>query len=197
MSTTSDQPAPIRNDNPILNAIGANWWVLLIRGILLIVLGIYALVNPGLTLLAWAFMIGCFLIADGVLAIVAALAGWTQSRGWTVLRGVLAIVAGAFAAGHPALIGAVAALTVVLLIAAGSIFSGILEIVVAIRERKAIEGEGWMILDGVFSILFGVVLAMAPLFTASLLIRISGGFAILFGLVAIYCSFQFRKLKSL
>ncbi|QDS89173.1 hypothetical protein EC9_33700 [Rosistilla ulvae] len=197
MSTTNDTPSPMENDNPILNMIGSNWWVLLLRGLLLIVLGLYALFSPGLTLLAWAFMIGCFLIADGVLAVVAGLAGWTESRGWTIFRGVVAIAAGVFAAGHPALIGAVAAMTVVLLIAAGSILSGILEIIVAIRERKAIEGEGWMILDGVFSILFGVVLALAPLFSASVLIRISGGFAILFGLVAIYCAFQFRKLKSL
>ncbi|WP_417749635.1 HdeD family acid-resistance protein [Rosistilla oblonga] len=196
MSSTNDSPAPVSTENPILNAIGSTWWILLLRGILLIILGLYALFNPGLTLLAWAFMIGCFLIADGILAIVAGLAGWTESRGWTILRGVLALVAGGFAAGHPALIGTVAAVTVVLLIAAGSIFSGILEIVVAIRERKAIKGEGWMILDGVFSILFGIVLAMAPLFSASLLIRFSGGFAILFGLVAIYCAFQFRKLKS-
>ncbi|WP_417746126.1 HdeD family acid-resistance protein [Rosistilla oblonga] len=196
MSSTNDSPAPVSTENPILNAIGSTWWILLLRGILLIILGLYALFNPGLTLLAWAFMIGCFLIADGILAIVAGLAGWTESRGWTILRGVLALVAGGFAAGHPALIGTVGAVTVVLLIAAGSIFSGILEIVVAIRERKAIEGEGWMILDGVFSILFGIVLAMAPLFSASLLIRFSGGFAILFGLAAIYCAFQFRKLKS-
>ncbi len=165
------------------------------RGLFLIVLGLYALFNPGLTLLAWAFMIGCFLIADGVLAIVAGIAGWTESRGWTILRGVLAVIAGAFAAGHPALFGAVAAITVVLLIAAWSIIGGIFEIIVAIRERKAIQGEGWMILDGVFSILFGIVLASAPLLSGGLLIRLSGAFAILFGCVVVFSSFKLRKLR--
>lgn len=160
-------------------------------------LGLYALINPGLTLLAWAFMIGCFLIADGLLAIWAGIAGWTESRGWTILRGVLALVAGAFAAGHPALFGAVAAITVVLLIAAWSIIGGILEIIVAIRVRRAIQGEGWMILDGIFSILFGIVLASAPLMSSSLLIRVSGAFAILFGCVIILSSFMLRKLRHI
>lgn len=167
------------------------------RGLLLVVLGLYALINPGLTLLAWAFMIGCFLIADGLLAIWAGIAGWTESRGWTILRGVLALVAGAFAAGHPALFGAVAAITVVLLIAAWSIIGGILEIIVAIRVRRAIQGEGWMILDGIFSILFGIVLASAPLMSSSLLIRVSGAFAILFGCVIILSSFMLRKLRHI
>ncbi|QDT02407.1 acid-resistance membrane protein [Rubripirellula lacrimiformis] len=196
MSETTTPPATSPSDTPILNVIAANWWALLLRGILLIIIGLYALLNPGLTLLTWAFVVGCFLIADGILAILAGVAGWTQSRTWTILRGVLAIIAGAFAAGHPALFGAIAAMTVVLVIAGLSVVSGVLEIIVAIRERKAIEGEGWMILDGVFSVLFGVALALVPLLSASLLIRISGGFAILFGVVAIYCSIRIRSLKS-
>ncbi|QDV27336.1 HdeD family acid-resistance protein [Aureliella helgolandensis] len=185
------------NATLILNALAANWWILLLRGIVLLAIGLYALINPGLTLLTWALVVGIFLVIDGVLAVIAGLAGWTQARGWTILRGVLAIVAGAFAAGHPALFGAIAAITVVLIIAGLSMASGVLEIVVAIRERKAIQGEGWMMLDGLFSILFGVALALAPLLSASLLIRISGGFAILFGAVAIYCAFKIRGLKSL
>ena len=195
MSTGPSSSEPMSSDISILNAIAGNWWVLLLRGLLLIVLGLYALFNPGLTLLAWAFMIGCFLIADGVLAIVAGIAGWTKSRGWTILRGVLAVVAGAFAVGHPALFGVIAAMTVVLLIAAWSIIGGVFEIIIAVRERKAIKGEGWMILDGIFSILFGVVLASAPLLSGGLLIRVSGAFAILFGLVVIFSSFKLRKLK--
>ncbi|WP_404307020.1 HdeD family acid-resistance protein [Neorhodopirellula lusitana] len=181
---------------PVLNAIAANWWVLLLRGILLLVIGLYALFNPGLTLLTWAFVVGCFLMADGILAIAAGIAGWTESRGWTILRGAVAIIAGAFAAGHPALFGALAAITVIMVIAAMAVVSGVLEIIVAIRERNAIEGGGWMILDGVFSVLFGIALALVPLFSASVLIRISGVIAVLFGLVAIYCSFRIRSLKN-
>lgn len=185
-----DSPAP-----PLLQAVAANWWILLLRGILLVVLGLYALLNPGISLLAWAFVVGCFLVADGILAIVAGIAGWTESRGWAIARGAIALLAGGFAVAHPAVFGAIAGLTVIFVLAAWAIIGGVLEIVVAIRERKAIEGEGWMILNGVFSILFGVVLVMAPLISLALFIRVCGAFAIVFGLVAVFTSLKLRKLK--
>lgn len=180
----------------LADAIAANWWIVLVRGLFLLLLGLYALFSPGLTLLAWAFVVGCFLVADGILAIVAGIAGWTDSRGWAIARGVLAILVGIFAIGHPALFGAMAGLTVIFILAGWALVGGILEIVVAIRERKAIEGEGWMILNGVFSVLFGLVLVMAPLFSLGLFIRISGFFVILFGIIAISTSLRIRKLGA-
>jgi uncharacterized membrane protein HdeD (DUF308 family) len=186
----------VPSSHPIIQAVAANWWLLLIRGILLVCLGVYALTHPGLSLIAWAFVVGCFLFTDGVMAIIAGIAGWNESRGWTIFRGVLAILVGIFAAAHPAFFGALAGITVIALIAAWAVVGGIVEIVVAIRERKAIEGEGWMILSGVISILFGVVLLLAPLFSLGLFIRICGMFAIVIGVVAIFSSFKLRKLKS-
>lgn len=181
---------------PILQAIASNWWILLIRGLLLAALGAYALFKPGQALITWAFVLGCFLIADGILAIIAGIAGWTQSRGWSIARGVLSILAGLFAAAHPVAFGAIAGQTVIFVIAAASIVSGALEIITAIRERKAIEGEGWMILNGLLSILFGVVLFLAPLFSLSIFIRFCGASMILFGILFIVSSLKLKKLKS-
>jgi len=180
---------------PVLQAVASNWWILLLRGILLVILGLYALFNPGLSLLAWALVVGCFLIADGILAIVAGIAGWAESRGWSIARGVLALLIGAFAVWHPGVFGTLAGLTVIFVLAAWSIAGGILEIIVAIRERKEIKGEGWMILNGVFSILFGVVLVLAPMLSLSLFIRLCGVFAIVFGFVCVFTAFKLRKLK--
>ena len=183
-------------DSVIVQAIATKWWLLLLRGIALVVLGFYALFTPGLTLLLWAMVFGWFLIFDGVLAIVAGIAGWGGSRGWTIVRGLIAAIVGGFAIVHPMLFGTVAGLTLIAIIAAFSITTGILEIVVAIRERKAIHGEGWMILNGVFAILFGVVLFLAPILSLGLFIRVCGAFAILFGFIAIFSSFKLRKLKQ-
>jgi uncharacterized membrane protein HdeD (DUF308 family) len=169
--------------------------LLLLRGIALVVLGFYALFNPGLSLLLWAVVVGYFFIIDGILAIVAGVAGWGGSRAWTVVRGVLAILVGGIALAHPALFGSLAGLTVIAIIAAFAIALGIMEIIVAIRERKAIEGEGWMILNGVFTILFGVVLFMAPMISLAIFIRICGAFAILAGLIVVFTSLRLRKLK--
>ncbi|MEM9235737.1 MAG: DUF308 domain-containing protein [Verrucomicrobiota bacterium] len=181
--------------SPLLQTIASNWWILLIRGLLLAALGGYALFKPGQTLLAWAFVIGCFLIADGVLAIIAGIAGWAQSRAWAILRGILSVVAGVFVVGHPFAFGAIAGLTIILVLAGTSIVTGVLEIITAIKERKAIEGEGWMILNGVFGILFGIVLVLAPMLSLALFIRVCGAFLIVFGIVLVLSSFKLRKLK--
>lgn len=193
----TDSPMKEGSLKQIASLIGSNWWILLIRGILLVILGLYALFNPGLSLLAWALVTGVFLMADGILALIAGIAGWAGSRGWTIVRGIIGILVGLVAVAHPALFGGIAGLTVIIILAAYAIAGGVMEIIVAIRERKAIEGEGWMILSGVFSILFGIALLLAPLLSLDLFIRVAGSFAIFFGIVAIFASFKFRKLKDL
>jgi uncharacterized membrane protein HdeD (DUF308 family) len=188
------------NSHPLahsaIHAISANWWILLLRGILLIAVGIYALLHPGISLLAWALTVGFFLILDGVLSLIAGIAGWTESRGWTILRGVLSLLIGAFAIWHPAVFGTLAGLTVIFMLAAWSIVGGIMEIIVAIRERKEIHGEGWIILSGVFSIIFGIVLCFAPLLSLAIFIRMSGLFAIIFGIMCIFTSLKLLSVKK-
>ena len=77
-------------------AVSSIWWIPLVRGILLIILGGYALFRPGMTAIALTQVIGFFLIAEGILAFVAAILGDTSSRFWTLVRGALAILIGIF-----------------------------------------------------------------------------------------------------
>ena len=178
----------------VAEAISAVWWLILLRGILLLILGGYALFRPGMTVLALTKVLGIFVLADGVVALLAGIFGWTESRGWTILRGILGIVIGIFVLGHSAVVAGITAMVVVFVVAVQSIASGILEIVVAIRQRKEIKGEGWLILSGVLSIVFGLILAAAPLTSSLVLIRILGVFAICFGITLIVLAFRAKNL---
>ena len=180
----------------VADAISAVWWLILLRGILLLVLGGYALFRPEMTVLALTKVLGIFVLVDGVLAILAGILGWTHSRIWAILRGILAIVIGIFVFGHAAVVAGITAMVIVFVLAAYSIASGILEIVAAIRERKEIEGEGWLILGGVLSIIFGLILAAAPLTSSMILIRILGVFALCFGIVLIALAFRAKNLAK-
>lgn len=171
------------------------WWVLLLRGMALIVLGGYALLVPDLTLAAFVQILGLFVILDGILAAVAGLMGWTESRVWTVVRAILAIAIGLFVVGHPLVVGAIAMMTVIFLIAFQSIVGGLLEIYVAVRERDEIQGEGWLVLSGLFSVLLGFLLALIPLTAGLLLIRFAGIFIAAFGLVLVVSAFRARRLR--
>lgn len=187
-------PSQATPGDHVADIISSIWWLMLLRGIVMIALGGYALFTPGLTLVALTQVLAIFAIIDGVLAIVAGAMGWVESRWWTLLRGVLGIVVGLFVFVHPIVVGTIAAMIIIFVIAFQSIAGGILEIIVAIRERKKIEGEGWLILAGVVSIIFGVVLLMAPLLAAAVFIQVFGVFAIIFGIALIVQSFRLRKV---
>ncbi len=175
------------------SAVRAIWWLTLIRGILLILLGVYALLSPGMTLVALAQVLGFFMMLDGLLAIWAAVSGQTTTRLWTALRGALLILAGLFVLGHPLIMAALSATVLIYLLAGSLILSGIVEIFVAVRDRKEIVGEGWLILGGVLAIIFGLILASAPLPAAATIVRIFGVFAVIAGIALISAAFRFRN----
>jgi uncharacterized membrane protein HdeD (DUF308 family) len=178
----------------LAETIGGLWWMPLVRGLFLLILGGYALFRPGMTVAVLVQVIGIFLIADGVLAILVGLVGEVPSRAWTIVRGVLAILAGIFVFANPALVAGITAVALLYLVAIVSILAGILEIAAAIRDRKEIEGEGWLILGGVLSVIFGVLLLIAPISFGLLMVRILGIFAIIAGVSLILFAFRLRGL---
>ncbi|CAN0377313.1 unnamed protein product, partial [Ectocarpus sp. 4 AP-2014] len=112
---------------------------------------------------------------------------------WTILRGVIGIAAGLFVISHPAWVGVLAVTTTVILLAIQSIIGGGLEIVAAVRERKQIEGEWWLIASGLLSIVFGGILLASPLLAGALLVRVLGVFAILAGITIIVAAFRIHS----
>lgn len=194
VTTPSSTPLdPIELDRESLREIASLWWVFLLRGVLMVAVGGYALLTPGLTLQAYAWVLGLFVLVDGALAIVAGLLGWVESRWWALARGVLGVLAGLFVVAHPALVGVVLATTLAILLAVQSIVGGVLEILAAIRERKRIDGEWWLVLGGLLSIVFGVILLSAPILAGALLVRVLGVFAMIAGVMLIVAAFRLRS----
>jgi uncharacterized membrane protein HdeD (DUF308 family) len=191
----SVMPATDRRTQGI-QAISSLWWLVLMRGIVIVLVGIYALVNPGMTLIAFTQVLGAFVLIDGAIALIEGILGRTESRIWTLTRGVLGIVVGLFVFAHPVIVGVIAATTIVLVVGLQTIAAGVLEIFVGIRARKEVEGEGWLILGGVLAVVFGGILMIAPFASSLVLIRILGAFAILYGITLIMTSFRMRKLGT-
>ena len=57
-------------DTNVKSVANAVWWLVLLRGILLVIFGIIALVSPGIALLALVWVFGLFAILEGIAAIV-------------------------------------------------------------------------------------------------------------------------------
>ena len=67
----------------------------------------------------------------------------------------------------------------------------------AIQLRKEIQGEGWLILSGILSVLFGVIVFAQPGIGIATLMIIIAIFAILIGILLIVLSLKLRKSGKL
>lgn len=178
---------------PVLPLLSRNWWALALRGLAAILFGILAFAWPGITLFVLVIFFGAYLLVDGIFAIVAAVrAAGEEARWWLLLiEGILGVVAGLVAFFWPGL----TALALLYLVAAWAIVTGIMEIVGAIRLRQEIVGEWALILSGVLSFIFGVLLVVIPARAGLLsLTWLIGIYAIAFGVIMLVLAFRVRGL---
>jgi uncharacterized membrane protein HdeD (DUF308 family) len=191
---TQSHPTPLAR-LPLLRTLAENWWLLLLRGIASIVFGVLAFLWPGLTLVALIFLWGAYAIADGGIALWAAISGKggeIAPRWWLAIVGIVGLLAGLVAFVSPGL----TALVLLMFIAGWAIVIGVLEIWGAIQLRKEIEGEWWLILSGLLSIAFGALLFARPGPGALALVWVIGAFAILHGCTLIGLAFRLKQFRA-
>ena len=123
-------------------------------GVLLVILGILAIGAPFVATMAVVFMTGWLLIFAGVEQIVYALQRHEERGLFTkLLLAALYIVAGVMLLRRPV----TGAITVTMIIAALLIVDGVLEIVLAIRLRRAVA-TGWLLTGGILSLVLGFLI---------------------------------------
>ena len=171
-----------------------NWWMLLLRGILALVFGVMCFAYPGLTLLVLAMLFGAYVLVDGIFATLSAVsAPKGQKRWWvTLLEGIVGIIIGVLTFLMPV----ITALGLLYLIAAWAIVTGVFEIAAAVRLRKQINNEWLLMLGGVASVLFGVLIAAMPRAGALAIVWWIGAYSIVFGILFILLSFRLRKVRQ-
>lgn len=171
--------------------LAKKWWVLLVRGILLILIGILAFVNP----LTWITFIGVYTLIEGVSMLWAGISNDpAMERRWPfILIGILSILAGIYILARPIIAG----ITLTIVIAAWAIVIGVLQIIQAIRLREEIDNEWWLILTGALAVIFGVLVfaggEQGILAGALAIATVFGVFAILAGAFSIALSLRIRS----
>jgi uncharacterized membrane protein HdeD (DUF308 family) len=169
--------------------LARHWWVVALRGIAAVLFGILAFVWPGLTLAVLVILFGAYALVDGILALIAAFRGETGHRIALALEGIVSVLAGLAAFAWPGL----TALVLLYIIAIWAIITGIIEIVEAVRLRQAIHNELWLIIGGVLSILFGIILIVAPGAGALAVIYLIGAYAVIFGIALLGLAWRLRQ----
>lgn len=178
----------------MLEQLVRNWWALVLRGVLAILFGILAFIWPGITATVLVYLFGAYVLLDGIFAVIGAFRQAGERAGWWVLllEGLAGIGVGILAFIWPG----VTATVLVFFIAAWAILTGIFEILAAIRLRREIEGEWLMVLAGLLSVLFGILIFIWPAAGIQAVIWLIGGYAILFGLLLIFLGLRLRGMRG-
>jgi uncharacterized membrane protein HdeD (DUF308 family) len=176
----------------LLETLKRHWWVPVLRGVAAIIFGIMAFVYPGLTVAVLVLLFGAWVLVDGIFRVIGAIGHRASDPdwGWQLVIGILGIVIGFLTFHAPA----VTALALVIYIAAWALMIGTTEIVVAIRLRREIRGEWFLILMGIVSLIFAIMLLWNPLPGALALVWLIGSYAIVFGLLGIIFGFRLHSL---
>jgi uncharacterized membrane protein HdeD (DUF308 family) len=182
-------------EESVADMFNRNWWLLAIRGLAAILFGILAFTWPGLTLLTLVFFFGFYAMINGVLALAVAYKAPKGYRkfGALILEGSLSILAGILAFVMPG----ITALSLLVLIAIWAIVTGIFEIFAAVRLRKVVTHEWLLILAGIASVAFGVMVMIRPGAGALALVWWIGAYALAFGVLLMVLAFRMRHWKTL
>ncbi len=175
----------------LASTLARGWWLLLLRGLVAIVFGVLAWVQPGITLAALVLLFGAYSMADGVLGLWTAITGPKGHEYWwlVLLQGLVGIGIGFLTFFAPG----ITALALLFYIAIWAIATGVLETAAAIRLRKEIDNEWLLLLAGLASVVFGILLAAQPAVGALALLWLIGSYAILFGVLLLILAFKVRK----
>jgi uncharacterized membrane protein HdeD (DUF308 family) len=167
------------------------WWLLVLRGVFALLFGILAFVWPGITLASLVLLFGAYAFVNGILALIMAIRAPKGSPGvaGTLILGFLSIAVGVLTAFYPG----ITALSLVILIGAWAIVTGVLEIAAGTKLRRFMSGSWVLVLSGALSILFGALLLVMPGAGALSLIWLIGAYAILFGILLLTAAIRLKK----
>jgi uncharacterized membrane protein HdeD (DUF308 family) len=176
----------------VVNELARHWWLVALRGLAAVLFGILAFAWPQITLSFLVALFGAYALVDGVVGLIAAFRGDAEHRWAMAAEGVVSVLAGLAAFLWPGL----TALVLLYIIAFWAIFTGVLEIVGAVRLRRVIRNEWALILGGALSILFGIVLVAAPGAGALAVLWLIGVYAIVFGVTLLALAWRLRSFAE-
>jgi uncharacterized membrane protein HdeD (DUF308 family) len=179
-------------DGRVAAVLRSVWWLPVLRGLLMIVLGLLLLVEPLGTLVALVWVFGVFAVVDGAVVLMQALlARGRPGFGWLVAEGVVSIAFGVVIMLWPD----VTALVLFYLLALWVLVLGVTAVVVAVTQDRA-RDLAWAgtLVFGLIAFLFGLLLAIKPQGTVDVIVTVYGLFAFVAGVVMVVSGFATRSL---
>ena len=172
-----------------MHALARNWLAIVLRGVAAILFALLAFSMPGITILVLVLLFGFYALIDGVFNLVAVFRTGIRGHWPLLLEGIVGILAGIVTL----LVPHITAVVLIYLIGFWAIFTGVFEIIAALR-LWGVFGQEWMLLlSGILSLVFGFFVVARPLIGALAVVVWIAAYALIFGILLIAFGFRLRQ----
>jgi uncharacterized membrane protein HdeD (DUF308 family) len=163
------------------------WWIFLLQGLAGIILGFFLLTEPAATLVALTTLLGFYWLFQGVLSLVQVFVDRSIPQIWSLLTGVVGILAGLFVLRHPLVAALTVPTLIVIILGVQGLIMGLLEIISGFKGG----GIGSFIL-GAINLLVGLLLLSSPVAAALAVPFVFGVLLLAQGIGLIIWAFRVR-----
>ena len=139
--------------------IARHWGILALKGAALIMLGLFAVFWPGVTLVTLVVVFAVYCILDAILSVILAVHGARHGGrwAWPALTAVVALAAAAIALRSPGF----TLIMFAIMLAVWAIVTGVFTLAAGLRLRGD-HGRWWLVAEGAALTLLGLILAFMP-----------------------------------
>ena len=163
------------------------WWVFLLQGLAGIILGLMLLTEPGATMVALTTLLGFYWLIMGVLALVQVFVDRSTPWIWSLLSGIVGILAGLFVLRHPLIAAQTVPTILVIILGVQGLVMGVIEIIGGFKGG----GVGSFVL-GAVNVLVGLLLLGSPVAAALAVPFVFGVLLLIQGVASIVLAFRVR-----
>lgn len=163
------------------------WWVFLLEGIAAIIFGILLITQPAATLVALVVFLGFYWLFVGVLELVRMFVDRSVPWYWSLLIGVLGIIAGIIVLRHPIFAAVVLPTAIVVWLGVIGLVIGVLAMI------GAFTGGGVAsFIFGLINFVIGLLLLGSPIVAAIAVPLVFGILLLIEGVILIIYAFRVR-----
>jgi uncharacterized membrane protein HdeD (DUF308 family) len=163
------------------------WWVFLLQGLAGVILGLMLLTEPGATMVALTTLLGFYWLIMGVLALVQVFVDRSTPWIWSLLSGIVGILAGLFVLRHPLIAALTVPTILVIILGVQGLVMGVIEIIGGFKGG----GVGSFVL-GAVNVLVGLLLLGSPVAAALAVPLVFGVLLLIQGVASIVLAFRVR-----
>ncbi len=171
-----------------------NWWILLVKGIILIVLAIFVFLNPGKAIIGLSIFIGVGFLLSGIINTVSALSLRKEIKhwGWYLAEGLVDLFFGILFLAKPELTASL----MVFMVGFWFLFYAITNLIASFYLKEEGIRNWWVeLVWGILGVLFGMLIVFNPFAGLITIVWLLGIFFIMAGIFNIAMAFVLKEQK--